>query len=301
MNAFRRAIPWVLALLAAGCERASRSNPPDTSSRRPTPTPASSDSASATPRSSGWDPSAGPVLLVPADSANRAFVIVPDSVTGPSVLSSLPRSALVELFGRDGSIQSAELPGVPDASGCQAVGLQSAPPPHAWSVGFLGGVVVPLRVDSVETATSPDSASLAAVAFRLASMLPNDTAGRFTGLPFVARGMLRFTLPNGPTVLVANVIRQINQEATPLQERTFLLAERAQSDTSFTMVYDERSYGEEETIESREFVAAVALGSNRNAAVIVSRDFGDATAFSLVERGDDGHWRLRWTSARRHC
>jgi len=47
--------------------------------------------------------------------------------------------------------------------------------------------------------------------------------------------------------------------------------------------------------------AAVALGANRNAAVIISRDFGDATAYSMIERDDDGHWRLRWTSARRHC
>jgi len=132
-------------------------------------------------------------------------------------------------------------------------------------------------------------------------MLPNDTAGRFTGLPFVARGMWRFTLPNGSIVLAANVIRQINQEATPLQERTFVLAERAPSDTSFMMAYHERIYGEEETIESGDFVAAVALGANRNAAVIISRDFGDATAYSMIERDDDGHWRLRWTSARRHC
>lgn len=300
MNAFRRSTPWLLALLAAACERSNRSKPADTAAHPGVAAPAA-ESTTTTNGPSAWDPSAGPVLLVPADSANRAFVIVPDSATGASVLSGLPRSASVALFGRNGSVQSAELPSVSDASGCQAVELQSAPPPHAWSVGFLGGVVAPLRVDSIDASTSPDSASLAASAFHLASMLPNDTAGRFTGLPFVARGMWRFVLPNGSTVLAANVIRQINQEATPLQERTFLIAERVPSDTSFTMAYHERVYGEEETIESGDFVAAVALGSNRNAAIIVSRDFGDATAYSLIERGDDGRWRLRWTSARRHC
>ena len=300
MNAFRRSIPWVLASLALACERSNRSKPVDTAARPRSASP-STDSTAVASAPSAWDPSAGPILLIPADSANRAFVIVPDSAARATVLSGLPRSALVSLFGRSGSVQSAELPSISDASSCQAVGLQSAPPPHAWSVGFLGGVVAPIRADSIESSTSPDSASLAASAFHLASMLPNDSAGRFTGLPFVARGMWRFTLPNGSVVLAANVIRQINQEATPLQERTFLLAERLPSDTSFTMVYHERSYGEEETIESGDFMAAVALGSNRNAAVILSRDFGDATAFSLIERGDDGQWRLRWTSARRHC
>jgi hypothetical protein len=300
MNAFRRSIPWLLALLAVACERSNRSRPVDTVAS-PGAAPPATDSTTTANRPSAWDPSAGPILLVPADSANRAFVIVPDSASRASVLSGLPRSASVALFGRNGSVQSAELPSVAEANGCQAVGLQSAPPPHAWSVGFLGGVVAPLRVDSIESSTSPDSASLAASVFRLASMLPNDTAGRFTGLPFVARGMWRFTLPNGSIVLAANVIRQINQEATPLQERTFVLAERAPSDTSFMMAYHERIYGEEETIESGDFVAAVALGANRNAAVIISRDFGDATAYSMIERDDDGHWRLRWTSARRHC
>ena len=73
--------------------------------------------------------------------------------------------------------------------------------------------------------------------------------------------MWRFTIPDGPQVVVATLVRQINQEATPLQERTLLVAERAPSDTTFTTAYSERSYGDEETIESREVLAAVLLGS----------------------------------------
>jgi hypothetical protein len=300
MNAFRRNIPWVLVCAAAACERSGKAPTSDTSTHLGPATSAESSTVAAA-RGGGWDASAGPVLLVPADSANRAFVIVPDSASASSTLANIPRSASVSLLGRNGSVQSADLPGVSDASGCQAVALQSAPPPHAWSVGFIGGVVAPIRVDSIESSASPDSASLAADAIRLASALPNDTAGRFTGLPFVAHGMWRFALPNGGTVLAANLVRQINQEATPLQERTFVLAERGASDTAYTMVYHERSYGDEETIESRDLVGAIALGANKNAAVILSRDFGDGTAFSLIERGDDGRWRARWTSARRHC
>jgi hypothetical protein len=96
-------------------------------------------------------------------------------------------------------------------------------------------------------------------------------------------------------------VRQINQEATPLQERTFLVAERSQADSTLATVYSERSYGDEETVESREILAAILLGGSRNAALVLSHDFGNATAYALIERGDDGRWRARWKSPRRRC
>jgi hypothetical protein len=152
-------------------------------------------------------------------------------------------------------------------------------------------------MDSIQSLTAGDSASLAATVIRLASALPNDSAGRFNGLPFVVRTVWRFTAPDGIQVVVATLARQINQEATPLQERTLLIAERRQSgsDTTFAKAY------EEETIESPEVLAATLLGSNRNAAIVLTRDYGDASAYGLLERGDDGRWRARWNSARRHC
>jgi hypothetical protein len=136
---------------------------------------------------------------------------------------------------------------------------------------------------------------------RLASALPNDSAGRFAGLPFVVRSLWRFTIPNGPLVAVASVTRQINQEATPLQEHTLLVAERATGDSSFTTAYSERSYGEEETIESRELLAGALIGVARTPALFLIRDYGDATAYGLIERGTSGRWTRRWTSTRRHC
>jgi hypothetical protein len=102
-------------------------------------------------------------------------------------------------------------------------------------------------------------------------------------------------------VLVGTLARSINQEATPLQESTLLVAQRTPNDSTLTTVYSERSYGNEETIETRELLVAALLGPNRNPGVIIMRDFGDATAYALIERGDDGKWRARWTSARRHC
>jgi hypothetical protein len=241
------------------------------------------------------------VLLVATDEPVRAFVFVPDSTNRATTIASIPRPASVTLFGRNGSVQTAELPAISDTSACATATLSAAPPPRAWNVGFIGGVVSPIAMDSISALSSSDSAALTVGLNRLASALPNDSAGRFNGLPFVVRSIWRFSLPQGPQFVAATLSRSINQEATPLQERTLLVAERSPSDSSLTTVYSERSYGDEETIETREIIAAVLLGGSHNVAIVLSRDFGEAVSYAVIERGDDGKWRVRWTSPRRHC
>jgi len=156
-----------------------------------------------------------------------------------------------------------------------------------------------VKLDSVTSIPAADSAALVIDMARLASGLPIDSAGRFAGLPFVVRSLWRYTDPAGPIVVLATLTRQINQEATPLQEHTLLVAERRPSDSTFTTAYYERSYGNEETVESSDVHAVVTI--NRTPALIVSRDDGSAVSYALIERGEDGQWKQRWRSARRRC
>ena len=294
----RRSVFVAAAILGTACDRPKP--PPRADSTNQSPAP-STDSATAAANAPVWDQSAGPVLLVSTDAPVRAFVFFPDSTDRTSTIANLPRPASVTLFGRNGSVQTAELPAISDTSECATVALNAAPPPRAWNVGFIGGVVAPVAMDSTGALSPADSAALTVGLNRLASALPNDSAGRFTGLPFVVRSIWRFNVPPSSQYVIGTLSRSINQEATPLQERTLLVAERSQSDSGLSMVYSERSYGEEETVVTREVVAAFLLGGSRNPAVVFSRDFGDAVAYALIERGDDGKWRLRWTSPRRRC
>lgn len=288
---------WPLLFSALGCERAKAPPARDSVVVRPSGTPDTASTAVA----STWDPSAGSVLLVVADTPERAYVVLPDSATASTALSNIPHPASVTLFSRAGSVQMAELPALVDTTGCIVATLNAAPPPRSWNIGFIGGVVAPIPMDSAASVSQADSVTLVTWLNRLASALPNDSAGRFAGLPFVVRALWRFDAPNGTQTVIGNLVRQINQEATPLQERTFLIAERTPNDTTYTTAYSERSYGAEETIESRDVLAGAALGPNRNAAIVIVRDYGDATAYGIIERGDDGKWRHRWMSARRHC
>ena len=296
MKPFRRSRLLLALLVPVACERAKAPVPADTIAAK---VPVTTDSVA--PRPQNWDPNAGPVLLIAAETPARAFVLLPDSANASRQLASLPQPASITLFSRSGTVQSGELAAVTDTGPCVVGTLSAAPPPRPWVVGFIGGVVSPLAMDSTESISHADSAALVVGATRLASAMPNDSAGRFSGLAFVVKGLWRFTIPGGPQVVIATLVRQINQEATPLQERTFLVAERSARDTALTTAYTERSYGDEETVEAREILAALLLGSAKNAAIVVSRDYGNSTAYALIGRGTDGKWRARWTSARRHC
>lgn len=297
MNDFRLYALVATAFLVAACERGKTPPRVDSAAVRSAP-PAESAAVSV---QSTWDPGAGQVLLVAADSSSRALVITPDSATAASAVANIPHPASVSLFGRNGTVQLAELPAVSDSGACALATLSATPPPHAWSVGFIGGVVAPLPLDSTQSLSHADSATLVTWMNRLASALPNDTAGRFTGLPFVVQSMWRFTIPSGEQVVVGTLLRQLNQEATPLVEHTLLVAERKANDTTLTTTYSERVYGEEETIESSDVLAAVLVGDQKNPSIILSRDYGNATAYTLLERGSNGVWRARWSSGRQHC
>jgi hypothetical protein len=299
MMRFRRKVAAV-AMCAVAAGVACRRDKPVVASDSTRPSIAAAPDTASSRSASTWDAGAGAALLVATDSPTRALLILPTDGDSAS-LSAIPRPASATLFGRAGEVQTAEMPSVHDSLGCLVAPLTAAPPPHAWNVGFIGGVVTPISVDSAAAISPADSASLVASLNRLASSLPNDSAGRFTGLPFVVQALWRFAIPDGPAVVVGSLVRQINQEATPLQERTLVIGERPPNDTTFSMGYAERSYGQEETIETRELLAALLIGDSRTPAIILSRDFGDENAFSLVERGADGRWRVRWTSRRRHC
>jgi len=299
MNVFRRAWPAIAAAVAlfAACERAKQQLAVDSAAVKPA-TAADTAVSAATHR---WNADIGPVLLVSSGSPTEAQVLAPADSATRAVLAAIPRPASATLFGRAGTIETADVPSIADSGSCATATIAGAPPPRPWNVGFIGGVIAPIAVDSTESFSHVDSVAAVTWMNRLASALPNDSAGRFTGLPFVTRSLWRFNLADGTQVLVATLSRQLNQEATPLAEHTFIVAERAANDTTYQTAYSERAYGEEETIANHELLAATQLGANKQPALIIARDFGDSVSYVLIERVSAGRWRPGWSSPRRHC
>jgi hypothetical protein len=292
MNRFRSLL---ILLAAAACERAKPPARADSAIVNPSGVADSSIAAPATT----WNPSVGPVLLVAADSSQAAYLIWPDSAAAETTIANLPTPTSVLLFGRNGSVQSARLPAM-TADACEAATISAAPPPKPWSVGFIGGVVSPIALDSAASLPAADSASLVVWMNRLASAVPSDSSGSFAGLPFVVRALWRFALPNGAVAVAAELERQVNQEARPLQERTFLIAEHPAGDSTFTTTYVERASGAELTVEDVDLLAALGIGTNHTPALVIARDFGDGITYALLERGAD-RWHVQWVSARTTC
>jgi hypothetical protein len=307
----------LLALLAA-CERARPVPRADTTHVVPVESARVAPTGAVVPAASGWDASAGPVMLVHGGQPTSAAVIFPefsDSALPDTVRFDVGavRGAAVDLFGHAGAMGSARVAKVAPSTwageGCiewPTAGLQlteASPRATGWSVGFLAGRAEPVPLDSIEGMTRADSARLAADLTRLASALPADTARTFRGVPFSVRMAYRFPSAPGVQAIVADVVRKLNQEATPLEQHTLLVAERdgADGQARYRVVFSERSAGSEETLELPAVLAAVRFASPSRGALVLLGVGVVASAFALVERDADGRWRRRWVSARTGC
>ena len=238
---------------------------------------------------SEWNAELGTLLVVPSDSDNSAVVLYPtgdDAATG---------SEAVTLVNGGGDTVRATLTHT-DSVECGDVPMArlAAVPAGTWSIG-MGRHPAPLvHVDSIESLPSADSSRLAADIARLASALPMPRNSRFGGLPFAVVSARRFTL-DGRQYVAAHLARRLNQEAQPLEERTFILAERADSSTNsrLAVAYSQRSEGTEDTAEHFDLLAV--LKGKRSPLLLISRDQLSQTRYDLLERQDDGTWRVRWS------
>lgn len=271
----------------------------------------------AKPEPTSWDSTAGPALFVVGPSTTDAFVIGArsgDSTVVDSTRFDLApvRAIQIDLFGSGKRLAIARIGatvGSTRTDSCRtwpSARLQitsgDTTSARGWAVGFEAGHATAVTVDSIEALTTADSAQLAADIARIASALPGDTSVTFRGLPFVVKKAWRALVPGGPDVLVAVVVRNVNQEANPRQERILLIAERdsVPSRTRYSARYSERVAGPEETLETTDPITTVLLGADRRPTVVVSRDTGSGLSYVLIERVA-GRWQRRWASAYAGC
>jgi len=265
-----------------------------------------------------WDSTAGPALFVLGATEQEAYVIAPQYTDTTAIDSTrldpgLLRSMQLDLFtagSRVGQARIRAVTGSTRTDSCRAwpsVRLDRAPVTDSasapeWMVAFEAKHVAEWPIDSIAGLAAADSARMAADIARIASSLPGDTAAAFRGLPFVVTKAWRTRAPGAPQLIAAVVVRNVNQEANPRQERILLLAER---DTSvagarYTPRYAERVAGLEETVEAADLIAMVLLGSERRPTIVVAREAGAGSSYALIER-IDGVWQRRWTSAYAGC
>lgn len=305
---------FVSASLLA-CERSHPAAPPDTT--RPA-APESVETAAPPPPPPAWDASAGTVMLARAGAPTVASVVFPEysDSTLPDTVHFDPgavRDATVDLFGRSGEIGTARIARMQpktwtDEDDCVEWPSAAIEPSvdsaraSGWSVAFLHGRAQPVPLDSIESMSRPDSARLAADITRLVSALPGDTSRTFRGIPLSVRTAYRFPAAPGVDGVVADVVRRLNQEANPLEQHTFVVAERdSAAGKPYRVVFHERSAGSEDSLETIDVLAALRLGTPPRTALVLLRQGPDTGAYALLERSDRGEWHIRWTSVHTGC
>jgi len=267
-------------------------------------------SASVPGNSTNWDLDAGPLMLVSmGNSADSAAVILPDvsdsSIAAIQGTAAPVRGLVFDLFGRAGKLQgSKSVAAIPsdtthDCYAWPLAGVRAAS--AGWRVGFASGHAQAIKLDSIEAMSSTDSASLAASLARTAATLPIASDPTFQGLPFRVRSAYTFRI-DSIEVVIADVVRSVNEEANPRLEHLFIIAERPAATTGkYTPAYYSRTAGAEETTQATEVLAAVLIGPSRRPAIVVNIENDDGRQLGLLERTAFGQWRSVWRSAYTDC
>ena len=299
-------IAMALSVVLGGCER-SRSSPSTDTAPAAAAEPGR---PTVGPTTSGWDASAGRLLLIPGPGPDQALVIDPERQgsidSTPPLEPDVVRGVTATLIGSDGSALTVRLAGTAApakddqcAAPWPVVQLTADTTFTDWKLGLVSQAVRPIPLDSLSGLDASDSAAMAAAAAGVASTLPVKDEAYFRGLPFALHSLHRFSPAPGVQAFAAALVRRVNQEDSPFEERTFVIAER-EGDAPWRARYHERSSGTEEEVESAETVAGVVLGAANTASLLLVREVGDGLAYRLLQR-DGSRWRARWSSAVGRC
>lgn len=259
----------------------------------------------------GWEDSvAGPVLLLAHPEDSRLAAIVFPALTDSALAHGLAPTAdtlagmSVDLFDRTGKVGSARLlsrVNVQPAEGCISWPVMTFEDTAVkpWRAGFQRGVAAPLSLDSLESVTSADSLSITTELARLASALPVSNDPAFQGLPFAVRKAYRSKLGQ-TSLLIGDIVRKINEEANPREERLLLFAE-GQSSGAYSAVFHSRAAGSEEIVRTNEILAAVRFVRGRIPAIIIAFEYENGSRTAVIERLSGAAWKLTWRSAYAGC
>jgi hypothetical protein len=316
MNNQRLSRMVVVAVLAstgfvAACdrERAPRGKDTATTIVPPQPVPESTEAPGST-----WDTSLGAVFIVPMGEPTHAALIVPryaasgelesvkwdprqfgdlsfDVATATGIVSQV-RIATVD------TTQLQDCAMWPTAQLSAAAG-GTIP---AWRVGFEPGRATLVPFDSLANLSAADSSRLVVALARVASGVPGDTVAALRGVPYVVRQAHRFPLSDGTSAILAEIVRTLNQEASPEQERLVLIVERDSLTAPVEdnrLAFGERLAGTEETLEATELLAVLTVRGRP--ALLLERAIGDGVIYTMIARTGSGAWRPRWRSPYAGC
>ena len=258
----------------------------------------------------GWDSVAGSFMVIPGTDSIGAAVVLPgltDSLLNSTKhfeLSGL-ENATLDLFSLQGFVGSSSLhiSSQPvEAVGCLAwpEGRLTGMVPGQWRVGLEAGRARGIKVVPIDAMQGKDSTTLVANVLDVASQLPQGGDAAFKGIPFSLRSAYRLAIPE-TSVIVAEVVRKINEEANPREEHVLIVAERRSTVGDYQLAFHMISAGAEESLQTTDLLAAIKIVKTGRLAIVVSFDYEDGGKIGLLEKIAEGTWQLIWKSAYTGC
>lgn len=303
-GAFSHIVVSVLCITA--CRDTQRTQSPD-STRAFNTFPAVTGLISGT----SWDSTVGPFIAIPVSKDSTDAAIVLPGLTDSSLASTAHfelgalENTKLDLFSSRGLVGSAILHVVSqsaDPGGCLSwpMGQLSNSVPVGWKIGLEKGKATGIPLNPVEGMQGEDSARLVNDVLNTAIHLTESGDTAFRGIPFSVRKGYRLVIP-ALAVIVAEIVRKINEEANPREEHVLLLAERQVGDSGYHVVFHMRWAGAEETLQTSDLLAAFRLAESGRPAVIVAFDYEDGGKIGLLERIPGNGWKMVWKSAYTGC
>lgn len=256
-----------------------------------------------------WDLEAGSIMILSLGDSDSVGIVLPQATDSSLPFQELnaPQSDLtVDLIGRAGKIASgvviSPVTRTAGAGECRSWPVGRIRPARSgWRVGFPTGRVTALPLDSIEGMSSADSASLANAITQNVATLSSTADSDFRGLPFRVRSAYTFRT-DSIAVVVADVVRSVNEEANPRLEHIFVVVERpVRSTSNYRVAFFTRIAGAEEAAEITELLGVVLVGPTKRPAAVVNIEYDEGGKLGLLERTGSVQWRFRWRSAYTGC
>lgn len=258
----------------------------------------------------GWDSAAGSFMVIPGSDSVDAAVVLPgltDSLLNSTKhfeLSGLENTGL-DLFRLQGLVGSSTLQvssQPAEAVGCLAwpEGRLTRVVPSPWRIGLEAGRAIGIKVVPLDAMHGNDSTALIANVLDIASQLPQVADAAFKGIPFSVRNAYRLAVPEA-SVVVAEVVRKINEEANPREEHVLVVAERRSTMGAYQLAFHMVSAGAEESLQTTDLLAAIKVVKTGRLAFVVSFDYEDGGKIGLLEKVSESSWELVWKSAYTGC
>jgi len=249
-------------------------------------------------------------MVIPGADSIDAAVVLPGltdsllSSTKHFELSGLENAPL-DLFGLQGFVGSSTLhisSQPAEAIGCLAwpEGRLTSLVPAQWRVGLEAGKARGIKVVPIDATKGKDSTTLITDVLDVASQLPQSGDAAFKGIPFSVRNAYWLAIPE-TSVIVAEVVRKINEEANPREEHVLVVAERRLAVSAYQLVFHMISAGAEESLQITDLLAAIKLINSGRLAIVLSFDYEDGGKIGLLEKISESTWQLIWKSAYTGC